>query len=527
MDEANRKLTSAATIVMFATVLSRITGYLRTVLISSLMGPKGYSDEFILAFTLPDLVYDLLAGGAIAAALIPVLSSYLTKNKEKVGWKAVGTFMNLSVILMLVLELIFLIWTDGLLGILAPGANDNPNLDKQQIIGLTRILLLSAPFMMLAGQCNGVLNAYKRFTAAAFGPVAYNLCTIVSIAAFGSISAEFVSWGIVVSAAIFFVLAVSASARHFKMYKPKLYLNSPAFKHLLILAVPSLISSTILEINLIISRGTATFMDAGMVTLLQNANKTWQLPLGIFAQSIGIALLPTLSEHHASDSVDRFKSVMYKGLRVVWLLCIPTALLFVILNQDIMRLLFNWGGQTETDVFYSGMALMGYAIALIFASTMTILTRSFYAVHDSKIPLFGGVLSIFVNLFFNYIFQNFTHIGIAGIALSYSISAFLNMLFLAYLFKRKTGIDIIYDNFSFLFKTALASVPTGLIAFALMMLIRPGTSKISQIFTLCVPVAAGLVLFWFVAGKFKIKEINDITDMFRSRLKRFIPSAKG
>ena len=107
-----KKLTGAAVIVMSATLLSRITGFLRTLLISTYMMPQGYSDEFLLAFTLPDLVYDLLAGGAIAAAMIPVLSTYLAKDNEKTGWKAVSTFMNLSVIFMLALELVFFIFTD-------------------------------------------------------------------------------------------------------------------------------------------------------------------------------------------------------------------------------------------------------------------------------------------------------------------------------------------------------------------------------------------------------------------------------
>lgn len=198
-----KKLTGAAGIVMLGTLLSRITGFLRTLFISTNMLPRGYSDEFILAFTLPDLVYDLLAGGAIAAALIPVLSTYLTKGNEKTGWKAVGTFMNLSLIIMVVLEAIFFIFTDELLGILAAGYNSGAGGDKELLIKLTRILLLSAPFMMLAGQLNGILNSYKRFAVAAFGPVLYNICTVLSIGLFGSISAELTSWGVVFGAAIF------------------------------------------------------------------------------------------------------------------------------------------------------------------------------------------------------------------------------------------------------------------------------------------------------------------------------------
>ena len=122
------KLTGAAGIVMIATLLSRITGFLRSLLITTNMLPQGYSDEFLLAFTLPDLVYDLLAGGAIAAALIPVLSTYIAKGREKTGWKAISTFMNLTVIILIVLEIIFFVFTDDLLSILAAGYEEGSSI---------------------------------------------------------------------------------------------------------------------------------------------------------------------------------------------------------------------------------------------------------------------------------------------------------------------------------------------------------------------------------------------------------------
>ena len=271
--EAVNKLTGAAGIIMLATLLSRITGFLRTLLISTQMLPKGYSDEFILAFTLPDLVYDLLAGGAIAAALIPVLSAYLTKGKEKVGWKAISTFMNLTIVVMVVLELIFFFFTDNLLGILAAGYKDGTG-NKALLITLTRILLLSAPFMMLAGQFNGILNSYKRFAIASFGPVIYNICTILSIALFGSKSAELTAWGVVFGAMVFFAIQFMAATGHFKNYRPRFYIKHEAFKKLMLLAIPSLISSTIIEINLIISKSFSTYFGTGMLTLLNNANRT-------------------------------------------------------------------------------------------------------------------------------------------------------------------------------------------------------------------------------------------------------------
>lgn len=518
-----KNLTGAAGIVMVATLLSRITGFLRTLLITTKMMPEGYSDEFLLAFTLPDLVYDLLAGGAIAAALIPVLSTYLARGQEKTGWKAISTFMNLALIIMVVLEIIFFAFTDNFLGVFAAGYNQGTSGDRKLLVDLTRILLLSAPFMMMAGQLNGILNSYKKFAVAAFGPVIYNLCTILSIAVFGSKSVYLTAWGVVFGAAIFFMIQFSASFRHFVMYRPRLYLKSPAFKKLINLALPSLISSTIIEINLIISKSYATYFDEGMVTLLNSANRTWQLPLGIFAQSIGIALLPTLSEEFASESYEKFRNILYKGLRVVFLLSLPTSIIMIVLSQDIFRVMFKWGSFTEGSVFYGGLCLMGYSAALIFASVIALMTRAFYSIHNSKTPLICNTSGIVVNYLFNYLFTHYTDIGIAGTALAYSISSFINMIILLIAFKNKTGVDIITDNFGFMGKAMLGGIGSGVITYILSAVIRPDVaSKFSQVLVLLLPMAAGLGLFWFIMDRLRVPEIQFINQFALSRIKKVV-----
>jgi putative peptidoglycan lipid II flippase len=527
IQDQTRKLTGAAGIVMFATLISRITGFLRTLLISTKMMPQGYSDEFLLAFTLPDLIYDLLAGGAIAAALIPVLSFYITKGNEKTGWKAISTFLNLTVIIMIILEVIFFAFTGQLLSILAAGYNEGNSGDKELLINLTRILLLSAPFMMVAGQLMGILNSYKRFAMAAFGPVIYNLCTIASIAVFGGKSAELTAWGVVIGAAVFFLIQLMSSMRHFKFYKPKLFIRSNAFKKLINLAIPSLISSTIIEVNIIISRSYATYYDEGMLTLLNNANRTWQLPLGIFAQSIGIAILPTLSEQFAGNNTDDFKKILYKGLRVVYILSLPTSFLMMILNNDIIRVMFKWGSFTESQVFYGGMCLLGYSVALVFASMIALMTRAFYSIQDSRTPLISGLIGIVSNYLFNWIFRNHTGMDIAGTALAYSVSSAINMFVIMLAFRKKTGIDIIGENFAYLFKAVGALIPSGLIVFGINSLIRPDiTSKISQIIILFIPAAAGLGLYWFILHKIRIPEIDYVNNLVLSKFKKFKLSGK-
>jgi len=427
----------------------------------------------------------------------------------------------LSVIILLVLEVIFFIFTDSFLGILASGYKGGTSGDKELLIKLTRILLLNAPFMMMAGQMNGILNSYKRFAIAAFGPVIYNICTIISISIFGAKSAELTAWGVVAGGGVFFIIQFSGAFRHFVYYQPKLFLKSNAFSKLMRQAIPSLISSTIIEVNVIISRSYATFYESGMVTLLNNANRTWQLPLGIFAQSIGIALLPTLSEQYAKEKPDEFKRVLYNGLKTIFLLSLITSVIMMILSDDIMRALFKWGDSgSEYDVFYGGLCLLGYSATLVFSSTIAMMTRAFYSIHNSKTPLYGGVFGIVILYLLNAVFRKYTNIGIAGTALAYSISAFFIMMAYLLTFRKKTGIDIITDNFGYIVKALMAAVPAGMITFGLKLLVRPDVeSKLSQILALCVPTACGLGLYWLILLKLKTPEITYINNLVLSRLK--------
>ena len=271
-----------------------------------------------------------------------------------------------------------------------------------------------------------------------------------------------------------FLLQMWATRHAFRQYRLRLELRHPAFRRMLRQAVPSLISSTVVEINNVMARSFASFMQTGMTTLLNNANRTWQLPMGIFAQSIGIAMLPSLSAHHAAGETDAFRQMFNRGMRAVFLISLPLSLILLVEGEQIMRLLFKWGSSPEEDVFFSGAALMGYSIALLCASLVGMTIRAFYAMHDSVTPLLAGLAGIGMNYLFNALFRHYAQIGIAGDpSLAYSISAFLQMMILLLLFSRKTGFPFFSDNIRVFGRSLVAMVPSSLVLWALTLLLRP------------------------------------------------------
>ena len=302
---------------------------------------------------------------------------------------------------------------------------------------LTRILLPSSLFMILAGQCNGVLNAYNRFAAASFGPVLYNLCVMLSIILFGAKSVELTTFGVMISAMIYFIVQLLWTRKHFSFYRPKLYIRNETFLKLIKLAVPSLAASAVVQVNAIISRSFSTEFAQNSVTMMNNANRTWQLPLGIFAQSLGVAMLPTLSSQYALEEKEEYRRVLNNGIRTVLALCIPSTMVLIALNREIMQILFKWSSMSVYEVAMNGLALLAYAPALLFQSVVVILNRAFYSIQNTRIPLLVGLGTIGINIAANLYFTNHTDFGAIGTAMAYVLTVMVNAFCLLFYFPEK------------------------------------------------------------------------------------------
>ncbi len=527
-----KSLSGTAALVMFATLISRVTGFLRTVLIKNIMSPQGYSDEFIMAFSLPDLTFELLVGGAIAAAIIPILSSSISKDEEDNGWKAIGTFINITVVAFALLSIVFYIFTPSFVKLVAVGYE--PNTEQfNLVVKLTRILLPSSLFMILAGQCNGILNAYNRFAAASFGPVIYNLCVMLSIIIFGAKGVELTTLGVMISALIYFFIQLAFTFKHFKLFRPKLYIKNQTFLKLIKLAIPSLAASAVVQVNATISKSFSTGFVANSVTMMYNADRTWQLPLGVFAQSVGVAILPTLSAQYAKEEKQDFKRVLNNGLRTVLALCIPSTMILVILNKEIMQILFKWSYMSNYEVIMNGLALLAYAPALLFQSVVVILNRAFYSIQNTRIPLFAGVATIGINIAANLYFINFTKLGAVGTAMAYVITVMVNAFLLIIVFSKKTDHKLIPENFKFLVKTTATTIISGIVLWILTLIIPfPSEesfsmgNKILEILSISVQLIPFILVFIICAVLLKIDEVRRFIASILIKIKNILAREK-
>jgi putative peptidoglycan lipid II flippase len=519
----DKRLAAAALIVMSSIIFSRLTGFIRETALSWKVGLSLFQDAYVAAFTVPDLMYTLLVGGTIGAALIPFLSGSIENGKEKEGWKAVSTFISVIFVSMIIICTLGIIFAPQIIPIVTPGFTTKSPETKDLAVSLTRILFPSVSFLMLAGICNGVLNTYRKFAAAAYGPTVYNIGSSISIILFADDNAqsmEKVAIGVAVSAAIYFLFQMSFALKELKNYKPAFDLRDSGFIRLVKQAVPSLISSSITQINVIISIAFVSLVALnGSVAAFRNANTIWQLPYGVFAMGIGTAILPTLSRKFASGNLDEYRGILSKSHNSMLFLSMPSAVGFIILREPVVSAIFQWGGSfSEAQVPIVANILLLFATSMITQSIVATMNRAFYAMHDTTTPLFAGVLAIILNYAFGYLFYKTTDLGAAGMALSYSIISLVNSLVLIVLLNRRVEGGIMLDKLlGFITRAVSASLVMGVVLWLLQLLpINPGI-KVWQLIWLAVEICAGVVVYFGLMLVFKSEEARYFTSAIVSK----------
>jgi len=448
------RIAANAMIVMGATVISRVTGYFRELLIPARFGAGAVADAYYAAFKLPDFMFNLLIGGAISAALVPILSGSISKGEEKEGWAAVSRFINAVMAAAAVISVLGAVFAPQLVTILLPGYS--PDVPEQLEIlrltaRLTRVLFPSVAFLMLAGFANSVLYSYQRFTAAAFGPALYNVLCVLSILALsGGDEASYynvdrVVYGIMASALAYFLFQASFAMKNIRgNYVPTLNLRHRGFVRLVLIAVPALVASSVLHVNILVATYFASLYGEGTLARFNLADRTWQLPFGIIASSVGIALLPVLSGKMAKGDVGGFNEDLTRGLRSALFLIIPTAAGLASLSGLVVRAMWqNSAKVSEAALDQTAAMLACFCVALCAQSANTILNRAFYACNRTLTPMLCGVCVIGLNIALNFAFYGLHRagaleaVGAAAMPLAYSAACCANTVLLATLLGRR------------------------------------------------------------------------------------------
>ncbi len=516
-----KSLSLSAVLMMIGLLLSKMTGQLREILIAPVFGSIGiYSDAYVIGFQIPDLFYQLLVGGAIQAAITPTLAAAIEKKQEQKGWRSVSIFINLTAATMLLAVLA----GELLSPLLIPLYNGGKAPEISAIaIKVSQALFPQVFFMMLAALCIGVLNAYKKFSSTAFGPSVYNICVVLAMVLLGQASSRGVirvASGVMLAACIYFLMQYYLARHEFRHYAFSFNYRDPGFRQLLSLAIPTLLSGSIVQINTIILTGFANQF-AGAATSLRQASTTWQLPYGIFVVAIGNVMLPSLAGMHATKDYAGSRRLLTKSLRSALFLTIPSAALFLAMQQDVIRAIFQWGkSYNEQAVSATASILSWYCLAMVAQTVIFLINQAFYARKMTRIALYNGVFTLILNSLLCLLLTRIAALGVSSLSLAYSITSCISAFFLYAIYRRGYPGAAPRRLWPFMIRTAACASALLIVVIAMNVLPVHPQTKLLQLLWLALRSAVGLTTYLIAAIAIKLPESQQALQKLGGLLRR-------
>ncbi len=507
-NKAARSMTVATILVMVGLVFSKCSGFLRDIFVGIKFSDSIFRDSFTLAFTIPDLVYNLLIGGSIQSAITPSLSAAIASGEEKKGIRAVSIFISFFALLLLIVCVLGTIFSESIYKIFDNG--EHGEYTTYLAAMASKWLFPQIIFMMLAALCIGILNAYKRFASTAFGPTVYNIFVLLSIIIFaGNTQANlmYTTCGIMGAAVIYFLFQYIIGFDKLKQFRFIWAPKDEEFHKLVRRALPILISASVVQVNMVILNYFAMKLpDAGNVYALRNASTTWQLPYGIFAVAIGNVMLPSLAELFGKNDFKGASELLSSRLKSALFLTIPSAGFMIIMNTDVIKAIFQWNSAyTDADARRAGTLLIGYSIAIITHTVVFIMNQAFYAIGKTKVPLIAGCIGLISNPIFCTLFMD--RFGALALTLAYSLTSILQMSVLCVVYcmdKELTPRKMLM----FLVKAFVAVAVMCGTLIVLNMFINLEGGKMMNLISLAIKGVAAVIIYFVMALIMKMPEAN-------------------
>lgn len=422
----------ATGILVVTLLISNILGVVRDHYIAQKI-PTTLLDTYYAAFRIPDLIFNLLILGAIAAAFIPVFTNYLVNKKTSDAWHVANSFLNLSIIGILILVTVLAIFMPALMKVFV---HDFDETKMNLTVKLARMMLLSPLFFGISYILSGILNSFKRFVVYSIAPLIYNLSIIIStIMLADKFGVYGIVFGVIVGAFLHMVVQIPVAVKLGFRYKAVFDWKHAGIKKIYWLMLPRALGLGANQVMLLVYTSIASALSAGSIAIYNLADNIQTMPVVVFGTSFATAIFPSLSESISQKNNEKFSQYVEKGIRAIVYLLVPSGVGIILLRAQIVRLIlgsgfFGWEQTVNTaDV-------LGYlAISLFAQGLISLLARSFYAVHDTKTPMYSSIFSIIISIFFGYFLS--PSMGVVGLGLAFSIGSIINMLLLYFLLRNK------------------------------------------------------------------------------------------
>jgi putative peptidoglycan lipid II flippase len=538
-----QRIATAAGLIMLGNIASRLLGVVREQVIAALFGTTGTTDAFVAAATVPTMVYDLLIGGAISAALIPVFADYADRQDEL--WRVASTVINLVLGVLVIAVAVLVIFAPQLMGVLATGL---PAEKQAQAVLLVRLVLPAVLFLGLSAVTTALLYAQQRFALPAFAVALYNLGLIVVAVLFaGRLGVVSLALGLLVGALA--QVALQLPGLRAMRYSLRLELNHPGVRQILALYAPVALGLLVTQAQVVIDRHLASQTGEGSMATMRFATTLVQFPLGLVGTAMSLAILPTLARYatrakgnqeagsresgnqgnskfeirnsdFCSSALDDFKRTLATGLKLTLLLILPATVGLVVLRLPLIELLFQHGVFGAASTQRTALAFLCYSPSIPFAAIDLLLVAAFYARKNTLVPALY-VASFGVLIYLAVALSLIGPLGMPGLVLANSAYWTAHAIVLFGLLWREIGGLWGYGLARAAIKTLVAALVMGVTVAAVGPLLGrwlPLAGLRGVAVWLGVATALGIVVYAAAVALLRVEEAGAIVAMVRKRL---------
>ncbi|MHB1942869.1 MAG: murein biosynthesis integral membrane protein MurJ [Acidiferrobacteraceae bacterium] len=408
------------------TTISRISGFVRDMMLARLVGTTPLADAFFVAFRIPNFLRRIFGEGAFSQAFVPVFSGYRVNHNDGEAKQFLDNVAGTMTLVLMGVALVGVVAAPAVVFVLAPGFFAMPAKYHLTVVML-RITFPYLMFISLVAMSAGVLNTCGYFAVPAFTPVLLNLSLIGAawwLAPHLEHPVLALAWGVLIGGAAQFLFQVPFLLRLGFLPRPRIGFAHEGVKRIFRLMLPALFGASVAQINLVVDTVLASFLKSGSVSWLYYSNRLLEFPLGVFGIALGTVILPSLSEKHARLTPDTFSHTIDWALRWVATVTVPAAVGLAVLGGPLLSTLFQYGAFTPYDVTMTLRSLIAFSVGLPAFVMIKILAPGYYARQDTKTPVRIGVIALLTNIVFNLILV--WPLAHAGLALATSLSGVLN-----------------------------------------------------------------------------------------------------
>ncbi len=505
------KVAKATIGLMIVTMLSKILGFGREVVLGSIYGASIYSDVYITTFNIPNVVFSIIAT-SLATTFIPLYYENYNIGGYKKANKFTSNIFTIVFILGIIIALIVFIFAEQVVKLFAMGFEGET---LQLAIKFTRVMIFGGVFLGLSGIMKSILQIKENFIIPGLVGLPLNIIIIISIILSIKIDIMILPIGSFIAISSQFLFQIPFASKYGYKYKFLVDIKDESVKKMMYLVAPVLIGVAVNQVNVIIDRTLASTLAEGSISALNYANRLNQFVMGMFIMTIGTVIYPILSKLSNKNDNEKFIESVVKSINSVVLLVIPISVGAMVLASPIVKILFERGEFGSRATYMTSIALFMYSIGMVAFGLRDILGKIFYSLQDTKTPMVNGVVTVVMNIVLNIVFVKI--MGHAGLAFATSISAIICIFLLFNSLKKKIGYFGQDKILKTTIKSLISSIVMGVVTYFIYNTLSNilGVGFIQEVLALFGSIAIGSIIYGLLIIVLKVEEVNIINHIIK------------